>query len=344
MQAQSDEIATLKNIIGQQQKQIDNITGVLLQLFVGVLFDRETQTETVEMYTDALHGYVRTTATTTPIVEQNYNITQQFEEFKKGIETIEGVTAVHSEDSYTDTKIPLQPEFRELPEEPNGNGNGICHDPAKDRSQPFSQSYKHCSRECYDSKELLNYENKGSCRKIVYYDGEYQGHTINGKKNGPGTMFWNNGDIYNGNWRNDKRNGCGKFESSEFVYEGDWKDDQMHGEGTITWYNGVDWTWMEGDVYEGEWVHNKMCGKGKMTYYIDLDVDQKNEYEGDFKDGQRHGSGTMRYSNGDVYKGNWAEGLRYGQGELKCKSGKIINSIWKNDEPAPRGGKWEYYI
>ena len=43
------------------------------------------------------------------------------------------------------------------------------------------------------------------------------------------------------------------------VYEGDWKDGKMHGKGKYTYGKGK---W-EGDVYEGDYKDGKQQGKGK---------------------------------------------------------------------------------
>lgn len=46
-----------------------------------------------------------------------------------------------------------------------------------------------------------------------------------------------NGDIYEGNWKDDKANGYGIFIdlNNNAKYEGYWLDDQQHGEGIETW-------------------------------------------------------------------------------------------------------------
>ena len=48
-------------------------------------------------------------------------------------------------------------------------------------------------------------------------------------------------------------------------------------------------------------------GKGKMQY-------RSGAYEGDWKDGLRHGYGKFTWGNGDTYSGLWLEDKRHGQG------------------------------
>ena len=42
-------------------------------------------------------------------------------------------------------------------------------------------------------------------------------------------------------------------------------------------------------------------------------------YEGQFVNKKAHGKGTMRWNQGDKYEGDWKEGLRHGKGEYWSK-------------------------
>ena len=45
--------------------------------------------------------------------------------------------------------------------------------------------------------------------------------------NGHGIFKWNNGEVYEGNWKNDKADGYGEYQSKDgVIYKGNWKDDQ----------------------------------------------------------------------------------------------------------------------
>src|SRR5436305_14904656 len=66
------------------------------------------------------------------------------------------------------------------------------------------------------------------------------------------------GTHYQGEWRNDKREGKGLLRDKyEGTYEGDWRDDRSEGFGKATWKNG---NWYQGEVVDG-----KPDGKG--VYY-----------------------------------------------------------------------------
>ena len=46
------------------------------------------------------------------------------------------------------------------------------------------------------------------------------------------------------------------------------------------------------------------------------------KYEGELKDGKRHGQGTYTYSDGGKYEGEFKNGERHGQGILTSPNGK----------------------
>lgn len=91
---------------------------------------------------------------------------------------------------------------------------------------------------------------------------------------GEGTKVYSNGNKYEGNFKNGKRNGKGTF------------------------------TWTSGAKYEGNWVDNKREGNGKEvlangTFYI-----------GSFQADSKHGIGSLYdKSNKLVKKGKWENGV-----------------------------------
>ncbi len=73
-------------------------------------------------------------------------------------------------------------------------------------------------------------------------------------------------------YSNDKRNGLGVlyFKNGD-IYEGPWKDDVKTGSGATFKYSN-------GDAYFGEFASNRCDGMGKMTYA------SGDMYEGEFKE------------------------------------------------------------
>ena len=67
------------------------------------------------------------------------------------------------------------------------------------------------------------------------------------------------GEIYVGEFKNDKRSGQGKntWPDGE-IYTGSFKDDDRHGQGKNIWPNG--------DTYSGEWLKGNMHGQGTYIF------------------------------------------------------------------------------
>ena len=59
--------------------------------------------------------------------------------------------------------------------------------------------------------------------------GCYEGEFNNDKREGKGTMSFDDGNIYIGDWLNDMANGKGKFISkNKYEYEGDWVNNEIN--------------------------------------------------------------------------------------------------------------------
>ena len=115
---------------------------------------------------------------------------------------------------------------------------------------------------------------------MTYPNGDiYEGEWKDNKSHGQGTFFYladnkNKGDKYVGEYKDDKKSGYGTYSYADGdKYVGEWKDGKSHGQGTYTWTTGA--------TYVGEWKDDKRHGKGKMTY-----ADGK-IYEGEFRNGSK---------------------------------------------------------
>jgi hypothetical protein len=53
-----------------------------------------------------------------------------------------------------------------------------------------------------------------------------------GKKQGKGTYYYLNGNIFKGDWANDQINGFGVVDGQKAFYEGQWRNGLAHGKGT----------------------------------------------------------------------------------------------------------------
>ena len=74
-------------------------------------------------------------------------------------------------------------------------------------------------------------------------------------------------------------------------------------------------------TYNGEWRDGRPHGTGTMTY-----ADGRC-YHGEWDSGQPHGRGTM-HTKGSVYHGDWREGWRHGKGTTIDANGDVHNGEW----------------
>lgn len=64
------------------------------------------------------------------------------------------------------------------------------------------------------------------------------------------------------------------------------------------------------------------------------------QYEGEWKNGKRHGQGTLTYADGSKYIGNWSNGRMHGQGIKTYASDKLYREYsgeWKNGNKHGKG-------
>jgi len=91
-------------------------------------------------------------------------------------------------------------------------------------------------------------------------------------------------------------------------------------------YSKVIFLYFNGDKYEGEFKDGKRHGQGTYTFK------DGRIYVGEFKDGASHGQGTIKYKDGSMYVGEFKDGKRHGQGTIKYKEGRICDGEWKDDK------------
>ena len=139
-----------------------------------------------------------------------------------------------------------------------------------------------------------------------------------GEPHGRGTITWENGGRYDGEWCDGKANGHGVMEyANGDRYEGKWKDGCRFGQGTHHF--------KDGGVYEGQWRNAAPDGHGKMT------LKNGSHYEGNWKDGKWHGPGIVRPVNGGEWEGTFQLGkctvgtLRRPNGELEIGRYESVN-------------------
>ena len=155
--------------------------------------------------------------------------------------------------------------------------------------------------------------------KILYEGGEYYVGQVarGGDRNGQGRYFYANGDVYDGQFVNNKRVGKSRLifkNGGEYI--GQFIDDEADGHGIYTDKAGNRFMSVSTDplhkVEKGEkagfFLRGRLYGKGEIIFK------NGDSYVGNFKGTKRHGYGEMSYnapisssdySNMGVYKGNW---------------------------------------
>jgi len=162
-----------------------------------------------------------------------------------------------------------------------------------------------------------------SSTKAVY-EGSFN---VYGERDGQGTMTWENGDQYKGDFFNGNRHGHGTLtfaDGSEYV--GEWECNQQHGIGTRRWNNG--------DIYTGQYSKGKRTGEGRF-YFANGDL-----YTGHWDNGVMHGFGRYYYSSGQRFEGEFEQGLRRGKGKLQRANGSLDIGVYSNDARIGVGVRW----
>jgi hypothetical protein len=140
-----------------------------------------------------------------------------------------------------------------------------------------------------------------------------------GLPHGQGTMNYESGRIYDGEWVSGHWNGKGNLlNPNGDTYKGEFVFDARHGQGLYKWDNG--------DIYQGSFSQDKRHGKGKFGFH------NGNTYEGEFDDGKFEGYGRYIFEGG-YYEGEWKQGRYDGTGELMYASGVKYTGEFRDSVP-----------
>ncbi|TGN19796.1 MORN repeat-containing protein [Leptospira idonii] len=165
----------------------------------------------------------------------------------------------------------------------------------------------------------------GNCKigfgTLELRDGSYYvGSFYNSKFHDFGTFIASNGDKYEGYWHRGEKNGYGKYSYSDgSIYEGSFKRNKKSGKGRFTWPDST--------VLEGSFIEGEPNGDTIVT------LPSKVVLKGFYKDGiVINGQGIYIYDNGTRYIGDWKDGKRHGYGTLFSSEGAALKTgKWEND-------------
>ena len=187
-------------------------------------------------------------------------------------------------------------------------------------------------------------------QETTFFDGKYIGQIVNGLRQGKGTMYYNNGDKYEGEWKDDKKyKGIHYFNEEPFKgdkYDGFFINDKFEGEGI--------YYWNDGDKYEGNWKNGKRDGKGIYYFnnkdkYVGYFSNDKHDckgiyyfndgdiYIGEFKNDKVEGQGIEFYTNGNKYEGYFIDGQAEGKGIYYYNDGDVYEGDFRNNKFEGKG-------
>ncbi len=100
------------------------------------------------------------------------------------------------------------------------------------------------------------------------------------------------------------------------IYEGFFEAGKKSGKGNLQI--------SEAQNYEGEFKNNQFHGKGTL-------IAHGCHYSGDFVNNEKHGIGKVIYASGERYEGNFISNERSGKGILYKTNGEVYDGLWLND-------------
>eukprot|EP01017_Pseudomicrothorax_dubius_P023353 TRINITY_DN2499_c0_g2_i1.p1 TRINITY_DN2499_c0_g2~~TRINITY_DN2499_c0_g2_i1.p1 ORF type:complete len:442 (-),score=69.86 TRINITY_DN2499_c0_g2_i1:95-1420(-) len=191
------------------------------------------------------------------------------------------------------------------------------------RGQPFTNEFQvdlvtsseNISEAIRRIKEANQRQSPGRSYMISesYEDGSrYEGEKVGNLKQGRGKFYYSNGEMYDGDWDKDRREGHGTLwgANGSKRYEGEWKGDLFHGKGVFSNDRAEtlpkDFNFiaalplerfavsMEGDFFEG-----RFTGRGTVV------LSDKSRYWGQFRDGQLNGIASLQMRDGPIVVGEW---------------------------------------
>lgn len=156
----------------------------------------------------------------------------------------------------------------------------------------------------------LNYPDGSSYFGDLVRDDKMSSNSTEFYRHGSGTMNFQDGVCYQGQWRNDLKEGTGilTFPNGAGRYEGSFSHDVISGYGSVavTYVVGID-------------EHHPLISS--MVSELKLDSPNEFSYTGEFKYGKFNGFGTLQTSN-FTYEGSFTEGRFHGRGVLTTLSEK----------------------
>ena len=140
----------------------------------------------------------------------------------------------------------------------------------------------------------------------------YKGHFANGKRHGHGELYKANGDYYKGYWEHDKRQGLGESYriANQRKYFGQFVEDREEGHGVLT----GNFPPHEGGAkrYDGQMKNGLRHGYGRL--WLQCPDGTTADLEGDWINGLLHGPARFTY-HGVISMVHFVNGVAQGYGQ-----------------------------
>uniref|UniRef100_A0A669CCL0 Alsin Rho guanine nucleotide exchange factor ALS2 n=1 Tax=Oreochromis niloticus TaxID=8128 RepID=A0A669CCL0_ORENI len=185
-----------------------------------------------------------------------------------------------------------------------------------------------------------------------FKDAQYTGSWLAGRVHGRGTMKWPDGRLYKGNFKNGLEDGYGecvipnKLLNKTDTYQGQWREGKIHGFGKYKYASGevYEGCFCDGQrhgygmlssgklarnsssVFIGQWVHDKRTGYGVYD-----DITRGEKYMGMWLDDQRHGSAVIITQHGVYFEGAFRENKMSGLGLLMSDDDTVFHGEFTDD-------------
>ena len=161
--------------------------------------------------------------------------------------------------------------------------------------------------------------------KLIDEEGTYlEGYFKEKKIDGRGIKKTLNDTTYIGDFTLGLKDGRGKEETSEHIYEGEFKNDKRNGNGKLYYKNLK-------DTYTGNFIDNNLTGNGTYEW------SNGEKYSGNFLNGKMHGKGIYKWPDGGKYEGDYLNNIKEGHGIFTWSNGKIFEGPFKNGKPNGAG-------
>ena len=186
----------------------------------------------------------------------------------------------------------------------------------------------------------------------------YEGRWENGIFEGKGLLRFPDGTFYEGEFTNGAYHGDGYLSCADGSnYRGEWKNGKYHGKGELKDSNENVW---EGEFGDGKLIKGNylVIEEGKTQFNVyEIENGRRNRRSTrKNKDGtliytlekKENSNVIVNYPDGSKYEGEWKDGVRHGKGVLKNSRGEVIsegnftNDVYITECQARENNRGEY--